>query len=53
MSVLYVGKLDLLAFVSASVVFSCLLLFGILGMKSIAKQKQYIERLSSLYEETI
>lgn len=49
----YVGKLDLLVFVSASVVFSCLLLFGVLGMKSIAKQKQYIERLGSLYEETI
>jgi len=39
----YVGKLDLLAFVSASVVFSCLLLFGVLGMKSITRQKQYIE----------
>jgi len=49
----YVGKLDLLVFVGATVAFLSLLLFGILGMKSIARQKHYIERLSSLYEETI
>ncbi|MDF1879052.1 hypothetical protein JHD46_05285 [Sulfurimonas sp. SAG-AH-194-C20] len=49
----YVGKLDLLVFISASVVFSSLLLFGVMGMKSISRQKHYIERLSSLYEETI
>ena len=48
----YFGKIDLLVFIVTSIVFLSFILFGVLGVLSIAKQKKYIERLSSLYEET-
>jgi len=49
----YVGGIELFGFVIATVVFLVLLVFGYMGMRSIARQKQYIERLSSLYEEIV
>ena len=49
----YKDKIDLLLFAPTTVIFLMLIFFGVLGLKSIATQKKYIERLSSLYEETI
>ena len=49
----YAGKIDILLFFPTTVVFLTFMFFGILGIKSIALQKKYIERLSELYEETI
>jgi len=49
----YTGKIELFIFIAATVMFTTLILFRVLGFKSIAKQKQYIKNLNSLYEETI
>jgi len=45
-------QISTLLFITASLLFIRLILFELLGIKSIERQKQYIERLSAFYEET-
>ena len=52
--ILYVNKfVQSPIFIAATAYFFLTLLFSLLGYRSIQQQKRYIERFSSLYEESV